>query len=397
MTINDLFSQETFNNSTKGKPFAGKKLSEICANSGFVFYGAGQTGELLYHQLDKINIHPKAFVDDTVSKQGSYIGSKKIYSLPDAEKNFGNEILVIVTIFHPAVNFLQVKTKLNSAGFKNVASFFDIFLLYPDLFLPYYHFASPSVLLEQKENYNKAFELFEELQSREIFISNLTFRLSLDHTSLYEADSGDYFPLDILPQQHFSSCIYIDCGAYDGDTVRKFLLKQFGRIKIFAFEPDEFNFKKLTEFVVGLNNEVSEEIYLHNVGISDKHGFFKFSSSNSMGSSLSETGNTIIQTISLDDLLYERIKDSEDPVFLKMDIEGEEMKALKGCRNLIQQRAPHLAISIYHKPDDLWNIPLYINSINPGYKFFLRQHGNDSMDLVLYAIPSTGILLNTST
>ena len=387
MTINDLFSQEIFNSPLKDKSFAGKELSKICANSDFIFYGAGQTGQLLYQQLDKINIHPKAFADDTISKQGEYIGSKKIYSLQEAQNFFGDETLIIVTIFHPSVSFLEVKTRLNLAGFKNVASFFDVFILYPSLFLPFYHFASPSVLLEQKDNYNKAFELFEEQRSKETFVSNLNFRLSLDHTSLYAADKEDYFPVDIFPSlRGNSSCIYIDCGAYDGDTVRKFLLKQFGKTRIFAFEPDEYNFKKLTEFVVGLNNEISKDIYLHNVGISDTHGFFKFSSSNSMGSSLSETGNTTIQTISLDDMLYENIKHSQDPVFIKMDIEGEEMKALQGCRNLIKEITPHLAISIYHNPDDLWRIPLYINSINSEYNFFLRQHGNDSMDLVLYAI-----------
>jgi hypothetical protein len=69
-----------------------------------------------------------------------------------------------------------------------------------------------------------------------------------------------------------------------------------------------------------------------------------------------------------------------------MDIEGEEPNALIGCKLLMQQLNPHLAISIYHNYDDLWRIPLYIQSINPGYKFFLRQHGNDSMDLVLYAV-----------
>jgi hypothetical protein len=160
MTINDLFPKESFNGSLKNKSFAGKGLSKICADSDFVFYGAGQTGEFLYEQLGKINIHPKAFADDTLSKQGKYIGSKEIYSLSKLENIFGKDVVLVVTIFHPAVSFLQVKKKLNSFGFENVLSFLDIFLLFPDILLPFYHFDNPAALITQKENYVKAFELF---------------------------------------------------------------------------------------------------------------------------------------------------------------------------------------------------------------------------------------------
>ena len=76
---------------------------------------------------------------------------------------------------------------------------------------------------------------------------------------------------------------------------------------------------------------------------------------------------------------------SEKVTFIKMDIEGSEMRALSGARHLITTCKPKLAICIYHKLDDLWKIPLYIHSLVPEYKFYVRHHSILYVDTVLYA------------
>ena len=78
------------------------------------------------------------------------------------------------------------------------------------------------------------------------------------------------------------------------------------------------------------------------------------------------------------------------PTYIKMDIEGAELDALNGARGIIKQYAPVLAICTYHLQDHLWKIPLLIESMNPGYNFFLHPHLVEGWDLVCYAIPNLG-------
>ena len=70
-----------------------------------------------------------------------------------------------------------------------------------------------------------------------------------------------------------------------------------------------------------------------------------------------------------------------------MDVEGAELESLKGAQKVIQRDKPKLAICIYHKPEDMVEIPLYIKELIPEYKLYIRHHSNYIFETVLYAIP----------
>lgn len=70
-----------------------------------------------------------------------------------------------------------------------------------------------------------------------------------------------------------------------------------------------------------------------------------------------------------------------------MDIEGAELKALEGATECISKYSPQLAISVYHKPEDIIEIPMFIKSLNPKYRFWLRHYSLSWFDTVLYAVP----------
>jgi hypothetical protein len=70
---------------------------------------------------------------------------------------------------------------------------------------------------------------------------------------------------------------------------------------------------------------------------------------------------------------------------LKMDVEGAELNALKGAENLIKNNDIDLAICLYHKPQDILEIPLLISTFGK-YEYYIRLYGHYGMDLVLYAI-----------
>jgi FkbM family methyltransferase len=361
------------------------KLRPHIDRSEFILYGAGQTGNLVVEKLRAIEVKPLSFADNTAGKNGTLQLGVPVVTLDKIKETYGIDACIIVTIFNPSIDYKAIKGRLEAEGFRNVYSFLDLFYLLPDLFLPYYQYDNPWNIARHKEDLLAAFELFKEERSQQVFFSNLIFRLKLAYEELLPGDHGQYFPEDLFPQKENSRPIYIDCGAFDGDTIKTFIRKHRSYSKVYAYEPDDNNFTRLTSYVTGLDQEASRNIILFKMGVSDQHGFERFSSNNSMGSSLSEHGDTIIQTISLDEILCTPLAESGQDVFIKFDIEGEEEPAIMGCRNIIARNVPNLAVSIYHRPGDLWKITRLIHGINKNYNFYLRQHGPDGMDLVLYA------------
>lgn len=95
---------------------------------------------------------------------------------------------------------------------------------------------------------------------------------------------------------------------------------------------------------------------------------------------VSDKGDIEVDVIKLDDFF----KTHESPTFIKMDIEGAELAALRGCAETIRKHKPKLAICVYHKPEDIFEIPEYILSLNPDYKMWLRHYTNLVNETVLY-------------
>ena len=105
-------------------------------------------------------------------------------------------------------------------------------------------------------------------------------------------------------------------------------------------------------------------------------------SSSGASYALCAQGDTEVQCAALDELLAD-----ETPTFIKMDIEGSEIDALRGAAATIRRCSPKLAVSVYHRPDDLWKIPLLLKELLPNSKLTLRSHMLDGFDTVCYCIP----------
>ncbi len=102
----------------------------------------------------------------------------------------------------------------------------------------------------------------------------------------------------------------------------------------------------------------------------------------SSASKITPSGKVEIPVTTLDNILKNR------PVtFIKMDIEGGEIDALNGSRNIINEQKPVLAICVYHKFNDIFDIPLLIKSFGINYKYYLRHYSNYVSETVLYAVP----------
>ena len=171
----------------------------------------------------------------------------------------------------------------------------------------------------------------------------------------------------------------IDCGAFDGKTEEMFYNWGGGHIKkIYAFELDPMNKTKCLAFYKEKKLEGLVEFF--NVGTSNKNETILLDEG-SIGSSASRIGEGSIeaQTVKLDDVVTGKV------TFIKMDIEGAELDALHGATHIIQSQKPRLAICLYHKQSDMYDIPTYILSIVKDYKFVIRHYSSNPWETVLYA------------
>ena len=171
----------------------------------------------------------------------------------------------------------------------------------------------------------------------------------------------------------------IDCGAFDGKTDEMFYRWGAGRVKkIYAFELDPFNKEKCLEFYKekGLDSIV-EFINKGTANINDTI-HISDSSKGSAGSRIGE-GDIEAQVVKIDDEIKGKV------TFIKMDVEGAELDSLKGASQTIQIQKPRLAICLYHKQSDIFEIPTYLLSLVPEYKFMIRHYSSNPWETVLYA------------
>lgn len=223
---------------------------------------------------------------------------------------------------------------------------------------------STVILLETNQNAITTFEQYA-----------LTNGWKLNQIKKLRKNIKTYFGLPgILPK---TDEIYIDGGSFDGDSIKEFVEWSKGRYKqIYAIEPDINNY-------IALQNNIKKQ-NISNIktirgGLWNSNCFLNFKQQG-ISSCFDDSSTTRVKTITIDEF-------AEDiPVtFIKLDIEGAEYKALQGAETIIKNNKPRLAICVYHKPIDILEIPLYILSLVPEYKLYLRQHDEGYSNNVLYA------------
>ena len=119
-------------------------------------------------------------------------------------------------------------------------------------------------------------------------------------------------------------------------------------------------------------------------GLYDRHAWLAFDDDSPLGAHVVPTCETrtenLVEVVRLDDAVEEGV------TYIKMDIEGAELAALEGSAATIRRNRPKLAICVYHRPSDYFDIPRWIDGMQCDYRLYLRQHSSFNIDTVLYAI-----------
>lgn len=173
--------------------------------------------------------------------------------------------------------------------------------------------------------------------------------------------------------------VFLDGGGYVGDSLEQLYKKLNGPFKYaYSFEPNPESYDKLLKIV----SKYKMNAQCINAGLDNKDGTVSFQMSDS-GSRITAAGNETITVVNIKRFLNELTDDF--PTFIKLDIEGKEIDVIHAMSEYIKAYKPDLAISIYHKLSDFWEIPLLIHSINKEYKIYLRHQSNYYTETVCYA------------
>lgn len=346
-------------------------------------FGAGNLGRQVLARLRSVGVEPVAFADDTPAKQGTHLDRLPVLSPAEVNEEFGPRAVFVVTVFNPAASFVRIARKLQRRSDVRVFSFLEVAWKYHQTFLPHYQFELPQNVLQKAASIRKGFQLFADPESRRQFVAHLRFRLHLDFSALPSSNLGDYFPADVVRQLPDETS-FVDCGAFDGDTVRRFIKRQHGCFnQIYAFEPDRENFRRLNDYANSLN--APQKIHLFRAAVGARRERMRFDASAGMGSALNVTGEEEVDVLAVENVID---ANQDDWLFLKFDVEGGEADALNGATTLLNRRRSIAAVCVYHRPDDLWQLPVTLNSLAPAHQLFLRTQGEDGMDVVCYAVPS---------
>lgn len=364
--------------------------------SAIGIYGAGGYGRTLLHAIREHGDEPAFFIDQ-------YCRDREVEGLPVLRINEvtdrATRILVSVGLVPLASDpSTDIVGTLSSAGFSDVVSFADSLQAYPKVvpgIIALEHLwmrSTPSEMLDE-DKLARVSMLLSDTKSKELLQSIVEFRRTPAALNYVPPDGQlEYFPDDIDVFAGMDAVRFLDCGAYVGDTIAELNLvlenKQLPLEYAASFEPDPKNFEKLTaELSKQQSAHPSSRFFACRQGVWSENTVLTFnadssSSANLVTSASANDSDTSVQVVCLDDMFG-----AASPNFIKMDIEGAEREALLGARQLISETRPVLAICVYHKPEDLWDLPLLIAEMNPSYDMYLRVHSHMGLSTVLYCVP----------
>lgn len=356
------------------------RLADLIGGRKVVVYGCGD-GLITFSVfvLDKYDIRPEVLLDTKFREPTEVDGIPAMaptdYRPPTELRD---EAVAVITIgkrrFHP-----EIVACLNELGFKHIILATDIYEYHLSHAPRGFEQLGQPFFQAQADGIRAAYALLADAHSQEVFLQVLHTHVARMPVPIrHEALDDQYFPRDVPLRRGVARTV--NCGAYDGDTVRQ-LHARHGKIEMLVcFEPDLANFARLSAYLAEQSGTLADSVMAFPCGVWRGEEQLRFGGGQRINSSIHENGDVVIQCVALDHVIPDF-----RPTFINMDIEGAEVEALHGAAELIRRHQPDLGICVYHRPEHLWDIALYLNRLNQDYRFYLRNYTGFPAETVLYA------------
>lgn len=339
------------------------RIRTLLSGKPLILYGAGTIGSSVAQVLKQSQIEVSCFCDKNKTGHEASSGlpiispQQMIKQYHNANvivcsENYKNEIIRDLTQLNVRLDHIYTRDRLHLNE-----------MTYQD-FLPH------------MDGCRWTFDFLEDDKSKQVLMERIRCYL----TSMPITSSGaenQYFDPEIITLG--SQEIFVDGGMYTGDTAQTFFRFSNHQYEhYYGFEPDQENFLAAKKCLCSQTGITLEE-----KGLWSKNMRLAFNGNLTSSSRLEEsTENNSVEVIALD-IFFQGKK---PPTFIKMDIEGAELEALKGAKQLICGYKPKLAICVYHKREDIYTIPKLLRNFRDDYKFYLRHYSDTIYETVLYAV-----------
>jgi FkbM family methyltransferase len=356
------------------------RLADLIGDRKLVVYGCGD-GLITFSVfvMDKYGLRPEVLLDTRFSEPTTLDG---VPALAPVDYRPTPEVLaeaVVVVTVGKTCYHAEIFASLRALGFQRIILAMDIYEYHLSHAPRGFEQLGPAWFGDRAAAIRAAYALFADAHSREVFTQVLHTHVARMPVPIrHEALADQYFPRDVPLTRGVSRLI--NCGAYDGDTVRQ-LHVHHGKIDaLICFEPDAGNFARLLAYLASQSGQLADTVMAFPCGVWRDDSQLRFGGGQRINSSVKDDGDVVIQCVALDHVVPDF-----RPTYINMDIEGAEPEALKGATNLIQRDRPDLGVCVYHRPEHLWEIALFLHELNPDYRFYLRNYTGYPAETVLYA------------
>ena len=345
-----------------------------------VLYGMGNGAEKLLAVLNERKIPVAGIFSSAGFSKGKDFCGIDVISFDELKATYGSENLVALLAFGSSRPDVMEQIE-------RVAS--EVELYAPDLPVFGDTLFTKDFYNEHLDEMKAARSLLSDALSKTIFDEVIAYKLSgkIEHLKKAVSDPTEDLLELVCPDEIQSA---VDLGAYDGDTVRGLLSmrKTTEPLTIYALEPDPKNFAKLEAYA---KEERRAKVIPISACAWDKEETLPFDGSHNRNASVLSARSSVlsgrppksieVKAMKLDDLVGKRRID-----YIKFDVEGSEKRAIMGAERTIATGLPTLSVSLYHRSEDLFSLPLFLKEKFPSYKgFYLRRAaGFPAWDLCLY-------------
>ena len=320
-----------------------------------VMYGMGNGADKILTVCERFGIEVADFFASDGFVRGHSFHGKRVLSYTEVKEKYGAENLIVLLSFASSLpDVLDL--------FERVASECELYA--PDVPVCGENLFDLEFYQSHREDLLKVYSLLTDEESRRIFECVLRYKLSGSIAELRAVESTKDETYTLLNAQSIRTAA--DLGAYNGDTVRELAEYAPNLEYALALEPDRRNFKKLSLYAEG---EERFEICPINAAAWSGEETLHFDAGGNRNSNVREGGKTVeVAAVSLDKSLC------RDVDYIKYDVEGSEREAIIGSSEVIIRCSPKLLVSLYHRSEDIFALPLMIREKFPSYRFYLRRY-----------------------
>ena len=328
-----------------------------------VMYGMGNGADKIISICERCGIVICDFFASDGFVRGHTFHGKRVLSYSEACEKYGKENMIVLLSFASSLPDVL----------ENIYKIADECELYaPDVPVCGENLFNSEFYGQNEGKIEKVRALLADEYSKEVFDSVINYKLSGDIGFLKNchSDFGEVYE-NLLSADKFERIA--DLGAYNGDTLREIAPFAPALREAIAFEPDRRNHRKLLEYADG---EDRFKITSFKKAAWSGSEILLFDGSGNRNSTLISKGievNRPPKTVEVEGESLDNILSGESVDYVKFDVEGAEKEAIQGAFKTIKTHRPALLVSLYHRSEDIFALPLMIHERFPDYRFFIRR------------------------